>query len=453
MSGGIPFGFGTGGDEPFDPSSFDPSSMDLSQLGAALQQFGAMLSSGGGDDDGPVSWSTAERVAREALVAEGDPSPDARDRQRVLDAVRLADHWLDEHTAFPALVAEPEVWSRSEWIVNTLPVWKRIIEPVAASVSTAMGGMLPAEGMALPEGMPPEFASMMAPLLGVARRMGSMMFGLQVGQGLATLSSEVLGAGDVGIPLVVEGAHSHRCVLIPSNVRVFGEGLGVPDDDLWLYLAIRESAQQRLFAGVPWLRARLIGAVEEYASGVHVDQSRIEEALRDVDPQNPEALQEALASGVFEPTTTPEQEAALARLETLLALVEGWVDAVVAAAVGHRLTTAEALRETVRRRRAIGGPAEKTFATLVGLEMRPRRLRDAATLWEAASDRGVQSRDSLWEHPDFLPTGDDLDDPAAFLARSDASSGGMANFDNIGDIEAELGEDLDGDGTVGPVEP
>ena len=204
----------------------------------------------------------------------------------------------------------------------------------------------------------------------------------------------------------------------------------------------RHRVHQRLFAHVPWLRGRLEGAVEAYARGVHVDRARIEEAMGSVDPQDPAALQEALASGVFAPEDTEEQRAALARLETLLALVEGWVDDVVAQSAGGRLPSADALRETVRRRRAIGGPAEKTFATLVGLEMRPRRLREAAALWEQLrAERGPEGRDALWAHPDLLPTADDLDDPAGFLARS-------APLD-LGTIEAELGEDLDGDGTIG----
>ena len=61
---------------------------------------------------------------------------------------------------------------------------------------------------------------------------------------------------------------------------------------------------------------------------------------------------------MFEPTVSPSQERTLAALETLLALVEGWVDTVVAEAVGDRLPGAAALQETLRRRRATGGPAE-----------------------------------------------------------------------------------------------
>ena len=136
--------------------------------------------------------------------------------------------------------------------------------------------------------------------------------------------------------------------------------------------------------------------------------------MRSVDPSSPEAVQEALQSGMFEPEDTPAQKAALARLETLLALVEGWVDAVVTDAA-QALPSAQALRETVRRVRATGGPAEQTFATLVGLELRPRRLREAAELWtELRAARGVDGRDAVWEHAELLPTADDLDDPAGF---------------------------------------
>ena len=173
---------------------------------------------------------------------------------------------------------------------------------------------------------------------------------------------------------------------------------------------------------MPWLKERLLGAVEQYARGIRVDSSRIEELARGIDPSNPAALQEAMQSGMFEPETTPEQKAALARLETLLALVEGWVDAVVAEAIGDRLPGAAALRETLRRRRASGGPAEQTFATVVGLELRPRRLRAASELWRLLTEqRGVEGRDALWAHPDLVPTADDLDDPAAFVARADMS--------------------------------
>ena len=192
----------------------------------------------------------------------------------------------------------------------------------------------------------------------------------------------------------------------------------MPQEEVRLYLALREAAHQRLFAHVPWLRSHLFGAVEGYARGIKVDTAKLEDVVGQIDPQHPEELQEALQQGMFQPEDTPEQKAALARLETALALVEGWVDAVVHAAAEPHLPSASALRETLRRRRASGGPAEQTFATLIGLELRPRRLRDAARLWASLAEaRGVEGRDGLWEHPDMLPTAADLDDPDGFVHR------------------------------------
>jgi putative hydrolase len=106
---------------------------------------------------------------------------------------------------------------------------------------------------------------------------------------------------------------------------------------------------------------------------------------------------------------------------------------VVSAAAQDRLTHADALAEAIRRRRATGGPAERTFATLVGLELRPRRLREAATIWQGLTQaRGIDARDALWAHPDLLPAADDLENPDGFvhggpdLDISDLEDGGGA---------------------------
>jgi hypothetical protein len=103
------------------------------------------------------------------------------------------------------------------------------------------------------------------------------------------------------------------------------------------------------------------------------------------------------------------------------------------------MPSAVALREAVRRRRAAGGPAEQTFASLVGLELRPRRLRDAANLFAALRDaRGAEGRDAVWLHPDLLPTPDDLDDPLGFVESSAAATVSEEDFD------VALAELLDG---------
>ena len=86
-----------------------------------------------------------------------------------------------------------------------------------------------------------------------------------------------------------------------------------------------------------------------------------------------------------------------------------------------------------------GGPAEETFASLVGLELRPRRLRDASTLWGSLRTRqGTEARDGVWMHPDLLPTAADLDDPLGF--REDATA--LPELSDE-DFDAELKKLLD----------
>jgi putative hydrolase len=353
---------------------------------------------------GPVNWDLARQTAISSIAGS---IRDFRSEERsvIVEALKLADMWLDPATELPSGVTTTEAWSRVEWIEKTLPVWSTLCDPVASRVVGAMSSALPAEAQA-----------QAGPLMGMMNQMGGMMFGAQVGQALAQLAGEVLSSTDVGLPLGPAGT----AVLLPENVKEFGSGLERPDEEVRLFLALREAAHQRLFAHVPWLRQRLLDSVDSYARGITVDTSKIEQAMTQIDPNDPESMQEALSNGMFEPEESPEQQAALRRLETLLALIEGWVDAVVAAAATDRLPGADALRETLRRRRATGGPAEQTFATLVGLELRPRRLRDAAALWQALTEhRGVAGRDAVWAHPDLLPTADDLDDPEKFAASGD----------------------------------
>src|ERR671921_770498 len=325
---------------------------DPNLLAQMFSQVQAMMSA---PSEGPVNWKLAHDNARRVAAGSADPSVTSAQSREVDDAL-----------------------------------------------STAMT-----------EQMPEEMKSMMGGASSMLQNVGGAIFGMQLGQAIGALSTDVVSSTDIGVPLA-----DLEMALLPVNIAAFGEGLSLPENDIRLFLAVREAAHARLFVQVPWLRGHLLGAIEAYARGIHIDTSRIEELARDLDPSNPEGIQEALSQGVFMPQRTPAQDQALEKLETALALVEGWVDELTASATEKMLPSAGALRETVRRRRATGGPAEHAFASLVGLELRPRRLREAATLWASLkAERGIEGRDAIWHHPDLLPTAEDLDDPKGFSGR------------------------------------
>jgi putative hydrolase len=270
------------------------------------------------------------------------------------------------------------------------------------------------------------------------RSMAGTAFGLQVGHAVGELAGQAVAATDVGLPLTREPGTA----LVSANVKAFADGLEIDVEQVRMFLAVREAAAARLYAHVPWLRGQLLGAVEAYAREIGIDAGAIEDAVAQVDPSDPEAIRSALESGVFSPQQTPAQAGALERLETLLALVEGWVEVVTSHAAAPHLPHVVPLREMVRRRRIQGGPAEKVFARLIGLEFRPRRVREAARLWELlGAEVGEGERDAFWRHPDVMPTASELADPEDFLTMRRAAQ----------DMDAEVDADLASllDGTLG----
>jgi putative hydrolase len=416
----LPFGFSSGDDPDPDKRKKDPDSggdpfgmggseFDMSQLGQIFSRLGEMFSGAGnvmtgGKQSGPVNYDLARQLASSAIgfVA---PVPE-KTSAAIADAVHLAETWLDGATALPAGTNKAVAWTPNDWIDNTLETWKRLCDPVAEQISTVWASALPEEAK-----------SMAGPLLAMMSQMGGMAFGSQLGQALGKLSREVLTSTDIGLPLGPKGV----AALMPEAVESLAEGLEQPRSEILTFLAAREAAHHRLFSHVPWLASQLLNAVEAFAKGMKIDMSGIEDFAQGFNPASltdPSQMEQLLSQGMFEPKATPEQTAALERLETMLALIEGWVQTVVADALGDRIPGTSALSETLRRRRATGGPAEQTFATLVGLELRPRKLREAAVLWERLTQAvGADARDAVWQHPDLLPSAEDLDEPAGFIDR------------------------------------
>ena len=377
--------------------------IDPSEIGKLLSQLGQMMQGAG---NAPVGWSAAVNMARTNVVQTGDPSVNDSEIKEINTNVQLAQTWLNGVTTVPAASTTSKAWCRSEWIEATVSTWQKIVDPVAQRVQNSMSNSLPN----IP-GVDESQQEMLKPLLDALKPMSAAMFSMQISNGLAALSSEVLCLTDIGIPL----GDTTTPALIPRNIKEFAKGLTINESEIIAFVALRESAASRLFSSVNWLAPTLLGAIEEYSSQINVDSNRISELMGQIDPTNPLSIQEALSGGLFEPQLNASQTAALMRTERLLALIEGWIYDVVNIAALGRLPGIAALQEAMIRRRASGGPAEKTFGALIGLELRPKLIREAAQFWNKQTlTFGTNVRDSLWNHPDLLPSIEELQDPQFF---------------------------------------
>lgn len=378
-------------------------------LGDMLNQFGQMLSGMGSsmnsqEGSGPVNYDMAQRIAGQQI--KGAKKVTADEKKAVEDSVRLADLWLDAATELPSANAKIESWNAEDWLRDTMPAWKRLVTPVAKNM-----------GEAQLNSMPEEAREMMGPLANMMNQMSGMNYGMQLGHSLGDLAKQILSGTDFGLPVAPRGV----IALLPPNVQSAAKDLEVSTSDVMVYIAAREAARQRLFKHVPWLVERLFSSVEEYAMGLEIDTSHIEEATRELNLESgdPQAIQEAMEKlqGMdLSPRITSRNANATTRVETLIALVEGWVEHVVTEAMGERIPATAALNEAWARRRATGGSAEQAFAKVVGIELGAPKVTAATELWRRATIAvGSEKRDSVWDHPDFLPTAEQLDNPASFI--------------------------------------
>ena len=413
------------------PFGFSPNPGDKNDdLASMFENMGRMLRNAG-KNTGSVDWQSARDSVKRAL--KNDTAVTDRDSQTMKIATELADLWLDSATAFPQSDANFSLLTKQQWIDQTFESWKLIVEPVAEGVSGAMTGLLPdsqdGRKFEIPEefiaGLPDEvaanlretlastdFAALAAPIMAMAKSMGATMYGAQFGEALGNMSNEVLSTTDIGIPLTDNQVSGY----VAANVNEFSKSLGIDESDVRIYIALRERAHSRLFANAPWLSSQILAAISAYAKGVRIDTTRIQDAIAGIDPSNPESIQSSITPDLFEPVLTDAQKQAHQRLEQLLALIEGWVSCVVTQAISNRLVSSTALDEAFRRRRAAGGPAEKLFGGLIGLELRPKRMREANNLWQELTElKGQTDRDDIWQHPDLLPSLDDLADVPGYL--------------------------------------
>ncbi len=349
------------------------------------------------------------------------------DLTAVNNSCEIADIWLNEATDFPAnSSAATRAISRLDWIDETLPGWQATMEPLATGLSSAISRLLD-EAIASSAGefgeteSGPMGAAPIGAIAGLLRSFIGSMIATQLGQAIGGIATTATGAHDAGLP-ILEPA---RPLLIPENIEAWGVDTDIPKTEIYLFHALREGAVARLFEHNPWIVSYIRSAIVEYGAGIRIDldaiQRQAEDAMQNMqDMQNigEQSFTIALDSGIFTPEETATQRQALSKLETVLALVDGWADEVATLAAGDRIPSITALRELHRRTRATSAPSQQLFKTMLGLEVSPKLSREASAFWSRIRElKGTSGRDQIWSG--ILPSATELLAPDLFLASTE----------------------------------
>ena len=248
---------------------------------------------------------------------------------------------------------------------------------------------------------------------------------VEVGILLGYVSRRVLGQYDLLVP-ETPPRRARRSAVAPGTTLYFVGPNMVETarrhdfvlDEFSLWVALHEVTHRFQFAGVPWLRPRFFGLVEEYMGSLDVDArglaTRLAGAAREVrarslpaDQRHPMFL-----------LATPEQRETLERLQALMTVVEGHGNFVMDL-VGERVIPSFGkMRSTFERRRQQPGPVQRAFNHLIGLEMKLRQYEVGQRFCEEVFRRGGGAAVArLWASPDELPTLAELREPESWLRR------------------------------------
>ena len=418
-----PFGFTPGNsDDSNEPVDFAAMMQQMQQqIQEQFSKLGINATGFGGSTEA-LPKNLVRDTAKKFATVQGSAPIGANDVSDVEQAISIAELWLNDATFFPQSPNSGSVaLARTDWVDTTLAGWQTTVEPLAIGLSSAIGELLnQAQGEADQQENPFGQGNMQIPIGMISALLNSFIGSLvatQLGQAIGGLAGKVTGAHDVGLPLI-DGAYP---TLVPQNIKEWATDLDIPMEEIRIFHALREAAIARLFAHNPWLVSYIRTAITDYGKGINIDMEAIQEQAQQAlesgngfDPSNPESFSIALNDGIFTPQETPAQRAALTKLETALALIDGWSEEVVALAAGDRLPNISALQETLRRRRATSAPAQQLFSTLFGLQVSPRLAREASTFWKQVREiKDVEARDRVWSG--ILPTADDLLTPESFL--------------------------------------
>jgi coenzyme F420 biosynthesis associated uncharacterized protein len=364
-----------------------------------------------------IDWRAAQRIGERVA---GSPPPGgvqaASVEPRAYEFARRVSEYsgLGEPSALPPL----EAVDRAEWIAANL----RTMRPLLGGLSERIG-----------EGAGP---------LAVPLRMASgFLLGAQLGGLTGVLSQRVLGQYDLAL---LDEAVTPRLLLLAPNLAIAARSLSVDRDELVLWVTIHEITHAVQFTGAPWLRGHLGAMLKELIDGLQVSLAGGE---RDEDadvagkggagtpawrrmPKLPEAadlremVERARRGELLRLTLGEDRWELVERMQAVMSLIEGHAEHTMDAVGAEVLPSLPALRRAMNRRRESRGLPWRVLEKLLGLEMKLRQYEVGRRFCDAVvAQGGPQALARVWTGPEQLPSTQELQEPALWLARTDVRPG------------------------------
>lgn len=247
---------------------------------------------------------------------------------------------------------------------------------------------------------------------------GSRVTGVQVGAILAYMAGRVLGQYELFLPPDPSGySPAGRLTLVAPNIVSAERELVVDPHDFRLWVCLHEETHRAQFTTVPWLRPYVQQEMTAFLLASDLDPGAILERLRSAG----DALADALRGGessLIEAIQTPEQQAILDRLTSVMTLVEGHGDYVMDGVGPDVVPSVAEIRAKFQKRREGGNRIDRTLRRLLGIELKLKQYAEGSRFVRAVVERvGMQGFNRVWDDQESLPTRAEIRNPEAWIQR------------------------------------
>jgi coenzyme F420 biosynthesis associated uncharacterized protein len=335
-----------------------------------------------------IDWKLAGQVARgvSSLQPAGDPAP-----FRLLDGPAAESERLV--SAYTGLKAErvpvPEAVDRAGWIDANMRSLEGVLEPAASRVAVS---------------------------LGPARFLAGGLLGLEAGAISGFLAGRVLGQYEFP---VLEPAAPARLLFVAPNLGQAAGALKAPPDQLLRWVALHETTHALQFGGVPWLREHIAGLVGDLLGVLEIDPRQLLGRLPDLKDLKGFAAR-VREDGLATVVVGAEHRDLLDRVQSFMAVLEGYAEHVMDVTGAQILDDLPGLRAAMQRRRRDRSGLLRLVERLFGMDLKMRQYEQGKAFCDGVAARaGIAGLNRVWSGPAALPTVPELDDPAGWLARTE----------------------------------
>lgn len=350
-----------------------------------------------------VDWRIAEATATR-LVPPGPRLPLTQAAEVVAELRELATEASGHVASYTGLDAGENgastvVVDRPEWIRANIEGFRQLADPLLEKLVEQRGGKaLTSSGVGA---ITPTAA------------------GIEVGVLLSYLATRVLGQFELLGPPPGEGGHgAGRLSLVAPNIVVAERAMRVEPRDFRLWVCLHEVTHRTQFAAAPWLHDHVRKLLGDYLDAADLEPAALLSRLRAAVVGIVRVIVGRSEASIVELLQTPAQQAVLDQVTGLMSLLEGHADVVMDGVGPGVIASVETIRARFERRRVDNGPVETVLRRLMGVEAKMRQYAEGAEFVRAVLDQaGMAGLNRVWTGPELLPTGNEIRDPQAWLAR------------------------------------